>query len=134
MLVAIGFGALRFLHRDLATSIQKWFQYWHVDPDSHFFRTVIGKATGIKSNKIALASVGSFFYATLFLIEGIGLLMLKRWAEIFTVIVTASFIPLEVYHLVKHFSAMKIVVILINAAIVVFLVWRLKHDKSEAHR
>ena len=33
--------------------------------------------------------------------EGVSLLLRKRWAEYFTVIVTASFIPLEIYELVK---------------------------------
>ena len=62
--------------------------------------------------------------------EGVGLLLLKRWAEIFAVIVTASFIPLEIYHLVRHVSPIKIVVIILNAATVAYLIWRLKHDRK----
>jgi uncharacterized membrane protein (DUF2068 family) len=78
--------------------------------------------------------VGTFFYAGLFLVEGIGLLLLKRWAEIFTVIVTASFIPLEIYHLTRQFSVMKIMVILVNTAIVVYLLWRLRHESTTKRR
>jgi uncharacterized membrane protein (DUF2068 family) len=57
-------------------------------------------------------------------------LLMKRWAEIFTIIITGSFIPLEIYHLVTHFSAMKIVVIIVNAAIVAYLIWRLKKEST----
>jgi uncharacterized membrane protein (DUF2068 family) len=131
LLLVLGLGLLKYLHRDIGEEIQKWLQYWHVDPENQYFQSVISKVAGINGDKLMLASVGSVFYAVLFLIEGVGLLLLKRWAEIFTVIITTSFIPLEIYHLVRHFSAMKIVVIVLNAAIVIYLIWRLKNEKAE---
>jgi uncharacterized membrane protein (DUF2068 family) len=130
-LLAVGLGALRFLQRDVASTIQSWLEHWQVDPSNHYFQAVIGKVSHIDSHNLALMSAASCFYATLFLIEGVGLLMLKRWAEILTVIITASFIPLEIYHLIRQFSGMKVVVIIINAAIVVYLIWRLKKERHE---
>jgi uncharacterized membrane protein (DUF2068 family) len=132
LLLVFGFGVLKYLHRDMAEEVQKWVQHWHVDPENQYLRTLVSKATGVDSRSVALASIGSIFYALLFLIEGVGLLMLKHWAEIFTVVVTSSFIPLEVYHLANHFSVMKIVVIIVNVAIVIYLIVRLKHEKAEA--
>ena len=35
----------------------------------------------------------------------------KRWAEYFTVIITASFIPFEIYHLIKGFDVFKSVAV-----------------------
>ncbi len=128
LLLAAGFGALKFLHRDLAQTVQDWLQHWQIDPGNHYFMALTGKLANVDSHKVALMSAATLFYAALFLIEGVGLLMLKRWAEIFTVIITGSFIPLEIYHLIKHFSAMKIVVIIVNAAIVAYLIWRLKKE------
>ncbi len=49
----------------------------------------------------------------------------KRWAEYFTIITTAGLIPLEVYEINRHVTAPKIVVLLINVAIVVYLVARI---------
>jgi uncharacterized membrane protein (DUF2068 family) len=60
------------------------------------------------------------------LTEGTGLALRKRWAEYFTIIATSSFVPLEVYELVKNFTITKVVVIAVNVAIIVYLVVVLK--------
>ncbi len=65
------------------------------------------------------------FAAALFATEGIGLLMQKRWAEYFTSIVTASFIPLEIYEIARRPGALKIALLAVNAIIVIYLIWRL---------
>ncbi len=81
-------------------------------------------------------SAGTFFYAALLSTEGIGLLLRKHWAEYFTVITTAALIPLEVYELIRHFTAVKVVVLVINIAIVWYLVLRLRkpHGKPKGFR
>jgi uncharacterized membrane protein (DUF2068 family) len=79
--------------------------------------------------RVALVSIGSFFYAALFATEGIGLLLHQRWAEYFTTIATASFLPLEFYELSQHPTIFKILVIIANIAIVVFLIWQLTKSK-----
>ncbi|HET7296266.1 MAG TPA: DUF2127 domain-containing protein, partial [Gemmatimonadales bacterium] len=73
-------------------------------------------------------SAGTFFYAALLLTEGTGLLLARRWAEYFTVIVTGSFIPLEVYELAKRITLTRLSVIGINVAIVWYLVVRLRRE------
>ena len=64
--------------------------------------------------------------------EGVGLLLRKRWAEYFTIFATASFIPLEVYELIKHFSLAKIAVIVINGLVVWYLILRVREGASES--
>ena len=71
-------------------------------------------------------SIGTFFYAGLFAIEGIGLLMRKRWAEYFTIITTSGLIPLEIYEMTRHFTATKVVVLVVNLLIVLYLVSRVR--------
>ena len=41
--------------------------------------------------------MGTFLYALLYLVEGIGLLLKKHWAEYFTVVATGLFIPVEIW-------------------------------------
>jgi uncharacterized membrane protein (DUF2068 family) len=71
--------------------------------------------------QFALAMIG---YGAVFLVEGVGLVLRKRWAEWLTVVVTTSFIPIEIYELVKHPGAGKVGALLINIAIVAYLVAR----------
>lgn len=76
--------------------------------------------------KIKLASAGAFAYAALFTVEGIGLLMRKRWAEWLTIVATASLIPFEIYEIVKELTALRVATLVVNLAVVVYLIWRVK--------
>ena len=66
-------------------------------------------------------SVLGCFYSALFLSEGIGLLLRKRWAEYFTVIVTGSLILLELYEIARRPTGVRVAVSLLNVSIVWYL-------------
>jgi len=57
----------------------------------------------------------------------------KTWAEYFTIIVTGSFLPVEVYLMTQHLTAVRVVVTLVNIGIVWYLVaHRLGERKRKA--
>jgi uncharacterized membrane protein (DUF2068 family) len=60
-------------------------------------------------------------YAILEGAEAVGLWLLERWAEYLTFIATAALLPLEVYELTHKLSPLKIVTLIINIAVVVYL-------------
>ena len=126
LLVGVAIGALKLLQKDLGQEINHWIERLNVDPNNYYMRKVLAKISGLDVRQLMLASVGTLFYAGLFLTEGIGLLLRKRWAEYFTLIVTGSFLPLEVYELIKHFHAVKLVVTIGNVAIVIYLIGKLR--------
>ena len=68
--------------------------------------------------------VGAILYGLLELVEGIGLLRRRRWAEYLVLIATCAFIPVEVDELVRHPTAFKGIAFAVNIAIVAYLVWR----------
>ena len=61
------------------------------------------------------------FYAALEGAEAVGLWLGKRWAEYLTFIATTLLLPLEIYELSNKFSPLKIITLLINLAVVVYL-------------
>src|SRR5436305_14861641 len=101
LLLAVATGGIKLLHKDLADEATRWIERFNMDPQSHLFSAVIEKVANIDSHKLLLYSIGTFFYAALFLTEGIGLMMMKRWAAYFAVIITGSFLPFEIYEAVK---------------------------------
>jgi uncharacterized membrane protein (DUF2068 family) len=121
VLFAVGMGAAKLLHKDLAFEVERWADIFRVDPNNHYFRRLLEKFLTFDDRKLRELSVGTFFYSALLLTEGTGLLLRKRWAEYFTIIVTSSFLPLEVYELTKRISAPRIILLLLNAAIVIYL-------------
>jgi uncharacterized membrane protein (DUF2068 family) len=68
-----------------------------------------------------LIGVALAAYAVLEGAEAIGLWLGKRWAEYLTFVATIVFIPYEVYELTKGISWLKIVALVINLAIAVYL-------------
>jgi uncharacterized membrane protein (DUF2068 family) len=130
MLLAAGIGALSLLHEDVAAQVSHWIEALRVDPKNHFIHALIRKLWAVDDKKLVAVSAGTFFYAALVLTEGIGLALHRKWAEYFTIFVTASLIPLETYELVQKFTFVKILVILINVAVVAYLAIGLRKPKT----
>ena len=128
LLLAAGIGVLSLLHKDVATTLMNFLSVLHVDHNNHYIHGMILKLGLMSDRKLEALSVGSFFYAAMLGTEGVGLLLKKHWAEYFTIIATASFIPLEIYELIKHFGIGKVIVLIINVAMVVYLIYRVKFD------
>ena len=68
--------------------------------------------------------VGVTGYAILQFVEAFGLWGGRRWAEYLAVIATSVFIPLEVYEIVHTASPLKILLFVVNLAIIGYLIWK----------
>jgi uncharacterized membrane protein (DUF2068 family) len=121
VLFAVGIGAVKLLHKDMAFEVERWADIFRVDPNNHYFHRLLERFSILDARKLRELSVGTFFYSALLLTEGTGLLLGKRWAEYFTIITTSSFIPLEVYELTKRISSPRLIVLLLNVVVVVYL-------------
>jgi len=131
LLVASGIGLLKLLHKDVAEVVNHWISTLNFDPDNRHIHDVLLRASVINQRQLKELSVGSFVYAGIFLTEGSALLMQKRWAKYFTAIITASFIPLELWELVEHFSTIRTVVIVVNVIILWYLAAKIKYDRIQ---
>ena len=133
LLIAVGMGALKLLHRDITGDLEHWVTMLGLDPESRYVDSALQKAAALTPNKIRGLGVGSFLYAVMFLTEGIGLWLAKRWAEWFTVIVSSSLIPLEVYEIYRHPTALKVLVLMLNVGIVAYLGYRIRKEHSDLY-
>lgn len=133
-LLALGFGELHYLHRNLAHELAHWVDLMRVDPHNHYLMWLMEKVSKVDEHRLRQLSVGTFFYAALFLCEGTGLALGMRWAEYLTIVSTASLLPVEVYEILIGPGVGKVVVLAANLAIVAYLIWvvgseREKHEK-----
>src|SRR5205085_4869489 len=128
LLLAVGIGLLSLLHKDVASTLMNFLSVLHVDHNNHYIHGLVMKLGLASDHQLEAISAGSFFYAALLGTEGIGLLLKKHWAEYLTIIATASFIPLEIYEIVQHVRAGRIIILIINVAVVVYLIYRVKYD------
>ncbi|PYU86881.1 MAG: DUF2127 domain-containing protein [Acidobacteria bacterium] len=125
-LLALGIGALKLLHKDVAAVVEHWINIFQVDPHSHYIQLLLAKLSIVDDRRLKELSVGTFIYSAIFLAEGVGLALGKRWAEYLTIVTTASLLPLEVYELVKHVGIGKGVALVINLAVVAYLILELR--------
>jgi uncharacterized membrane protein (DUF2068 family) len=129
LLVVVGVGALHLVHKDVADVVAGWLDQVHVDPEGRLADRLLTRLLSVDDRRLRAISAGTFGYAALLLTEGVGLLLRKRWAEYFTVIVTGSFIPLELYELWRHVTPTRLTVIAINVAIVWYLIVLLRGSR-----
>jgi len=127
-LLAVGIGAHTLIHKDLLTEAQHWVDLFRIDPHNHYLHLILEKLGKVDAKKMRELSLGTFVYSGVFLTEGVGLALRKRWAEFLTIISTAGLIPLEIYEIVKHFTYLKVLLLLVNIAIVVYLVLELRRN------
>ena len=130
LLIAVGVAALKLLHTDIASLVESWVAVLGLDQNSRFVGRALSTAAALTPNRVRDLIMGSFLYGGLFLTEGIGLWLLKRWAMWFTVIITGSFLPLEIYELTRHPSAGKIGLLAANLALVGYLIRRIRDGCS----
>ena len=128
-LIVTGLGVLKLVHKNVGAELEHWVALAGFDPGGRLVARAIQHATSIPPHRIRELGMVSFVYAGLFLIEGVGLWMLKRWGEWFTVIITSSLVPIEAFEVCRRPTVIKVLVLLINLAVVAYLVYRIRQDR-----
>lgn len=127
VLVAAAVSVLASLH----SGVRDWLKELAAGSGRELVTHSIASLTSYGPHRVEAIAFGLFLYAALFTVEGIGLLKGKLWAEWLTLIITASFIPLEVYELIHERSAMKAAVLVMNILIVIYLIARRIHASHQ---
>lgn len=97
------------------------FRHFHYDLDHSPVVGTIQKTFGYKHSTLLLVAALLLAYALIELIEAVGLWYAARWAEYLTVVATAAFLPLEIYELTEHISAVKIATLALNILAVLYI-------------
>ena len=81
------------------------------------------------AHRLKQIGIFTFFYAGLRVTEGVGLVLEKVWAEYLTVGVTISFLPWEVYEIVRHLDWLRVGLLITNLIVLAYLLWWLKRNR-----
>jgi uncharacterized membrane protein (DUF2068 family) len=123
LFVLLGIGAVRLLHQDLVDVTEHFILAMRFNPEGHFVGLVLEKVAMIDPHRLRQISAAIFGIAALDVIEGTGLVMEKAWAEFVTLILTASFLPWEVFEIHRHITWIKVALTVINVAVVLYLLF-----------
>jgi uncharacterized membrane protein (DUF2068 family) len=131
LLAAAGLGIFRLLHTDLGTALEHYASRLRLDPENRLVQETIGRVSGLDEAHLKAIGAGTFFYAVLETIEGVGLLLRRHWAASLTVIATALLLPPELYEIYRKVSVMRVSVLIANLVILGYLIFKLGQERRE---
>jgi len=132
LFLLLGIGAIHLLHKDLGDEVMRLAASLKFDPESKFVTLLLDKVDLIDAHRLRQISLATFAYSALALTEGVGLLLEKVWAEYLTLILTISFLPWELYELARRPGWFRLSLLLINLAVLGYLLWLLRRKKVAA--
>ena len=122
--------ALLTRSRSVVSLVRQWVAELDVNPERRLIprllSTVLRPIGGFSSRTVLIIGIGAVLFGLLELTEAVGLARRRRWAEYLTVIAGCIGIPLEVGEVLNRQTPVRIGILLINVAIVIYLAWQ-KH-------
>ncbi len=126
LLIAVGVILLSHLHTDWGQAVSGTAKDFGLDPHRTGIVRLTEHASALTSKKVEEFGVIAIAYGLLEAAEGYGLWRRKRWGEYLTIIATSLLLIPEVWELTKKPTVLKIGGLLLNLAIVIYLIYRLR--------
>jgi len=125
-LIAVSVGVFRIMHQDRGMRLEHVIRAMRLDPGNRYVEMLLARVSNLSPEQVKRFGVVGLIYAGLFLVEGTGLWLQRRWGEWATVVITGGLVPIEVYEILRHPSLVKIGVLLVNVAVVWYLIHRIR--------
>jgi len=121
LLTAFGVALLFAVHRDPVDLVLELAQAVHLPLTSRLFDRLLMLAARTTPTKEVAVALTAFGYAILMGTEGVGLYLRRSWARWFTIGATSSLMPIEVWEIVREPRALRVLILVLNVAVVVYL-------------
>jgi len=129
-LIALSVGVFRIMHQNIGLRVEHWVTAMHLDPGNRHIEMILARVSTLSPEQVTKLGLVGLLYAGLFLVEGTGLWLQRRWGEWATVIITGLLIPVEVYEVFRHPSILKVLVLVVNAAVVGYMIYRIRTSEK----
>lgn len=121
LFAAIGVGALHLLHKDVGDMFAQLADRLRFNPESRFVNFILDKVSILDDPLLRRIGLAAFSYAALGLLEGAGLYLEKAWGEYLTLVITASFLPWEMFEVVRRVTWFRSGLLLVNLLVFFYL-------------
>jgi uncharacterized membrane protein (DUF2068 family) len=117
-------------NRRLAAAVRTWVAELNVNPERRLIPRLLSAILhvfgDVSTRTVVIIGIGALLFGALEITEAVGLARRRRWAEYLTVIAGCIGVPFEVSEVIRHPDLLRIGILLINIAIVLYLAWQ-KH-------
>ena len=122
LVLAAATGLLSLVHKDAYSTAAKLVAHMHLNPASRYPQIFLDAASHLQDSRIVLLALGAAAYALLRLVEAYGLFRQRAWAEVLAAFSGAVYLPMELFELFHEVTALRIALLLANAAVVAVMV------------
>ena len=123
LVMAAGVGLLSLLHQDVQQAAESAVRHLHLNPAHYYARAFIEAATRLTDTRLWLLACGAFAYALTRGVEAYGLWRARVWGEWLAILSGTLYLPIEIYALVHHATALKAAVLVITVGIVAYVAY-----------
>jgi len=134
LLLIVGVKMLTLVGDNVHRWAVEFVQRHGIDMAHRWVQSSLNKLRGVSEQELVEFGVVACLYSLLLMTEGVGLWMGYLWAEYVTIISTSLLLPIEIYELIEKFTFVRLALLVINIAIVIYLVWRVRSDRREARK
>ena len=123
---AAGFGLLALLHHDVRRVAVSLVTHLHLDPEAHYTGLFVNAAARLTDARLWAGAALALAYSVIRADEAYGLWHDRRWAAWLGAFSGAIYLPIEVYEAWHKPGTVKAATLLLNVAVVAYLVWTLR--------
>ena len=101
----------------------------HLDAAKGYPRIFLQLAENISNAQLWMLAALAAAYSALRFLEAYGLWRGRRWAEWLAALSGGIYVPVEIYELARHVTWIKVGALLLNAAVVAYMIWLLASSR-----
>jgi uncharacterized membrane protein (DUF2068 family) len=123
--VALGglsLGLFDLIHKDLSAVALHFVQIARISPENRYVGLMLEKLGLVDPTQLRRFGELSALYAIILMTEGLGLWFGTAWAEYVVVVSSGVFVPEECLATLRHFTWLKLGVLVLNAVILIYVV------------
>jgi uncharacterized membrane protein (DUF2068 family) len=129
LFAAIGVGAVNLLHKDAADELARLADHLHFNSEWRLIDFILDKASLLNDPLLRRIELAAFAYAALGILEATSLYLEKTWGEFLTLAITASFLPWEVFEILRRLTWFRFGLLATNVLVLLYLS-KVVHDRK----
>ena len=130
LVLIAGFGLFGLLHRDAEGAAELLSRRLHLNPAKGHARIFIDLLSDLSSGRLWMLAALALTYSCVRFIEAYGLWHDRSWAKWLAALSGAIYIPFELYELYRGSSGVKLAALILNIAVVAYMVHSLRTSLS----
>jgi uncharacterized membrane protein (DUF2068 family) len=121
LVILLGCGLFHLMHKNLDEVAERVVQVLHINREGKLSNLFFELARHTSDRNLWVLALGTLAYASVRLTEAYGLWREREWAQWFSLLSTALYLPPELYGMLRDPSRLKYAVLISNIAIFLFM-------------